>query len=93
VLRHHLALAQIAARPVIRAVCLEGIRAKQRVHARDCRRTHEASCASYAEDAQDFFDASSFRIQLTSFFASASEIATLLGGMARPETLPFQWLS
>jgi len=33
------------------------------------------------------------RIQFTSFLASGSLIATALGGMARPETLPFQWLS
>ncbi|MDT4845161.1 hypothetical protein FQZ97_791400 [compost metagenome] len=33
------------------------------------------------------------RIQATSLPASASEMATLLGGMARPLTLSFQWLS
>lgn len=35
----------------------------------------------------------SVRIQPTSFSVSASEIATLLGGMARPLTLSFQWLA
>ena len=40
-----------------------------------------------------FFAASSARIQPTSFFASACWMATAFGGIARPLTLPFQWLS
>ena len=42
---------------------------------------------------QDFLPASSDRIHFTSCLASASLMATALGGMAKPETLPFQWLS
>lgn len=51
------------------------------------------TCCGGRWPAASYFLASSDKIQPTSLPALASVMATLLGGMAKPLTLPFQWLS